>query len=116
MFTCEETRMGPRKILSVGIELASTEVQYCDFKSDMSLLDWDIVLFKPSIEGYLSHADVYQGKPSLSDDSSFRLKERCDHWRREIKDAVDGGKTIVVFLSELQEIFVDTGERRYSGT
>lgn len=109
--------MTAKKLLSVGFELASDDVQYCDFQEDISLLDWDIVLFKPVIGSYFSYtADYYQGKPSLSDSSSFHLKEQCDHWRREIKDAFDSGKTVIVFLSELQEVYVDTGERRHSGT
>lgn len=108
--------MAAKRILTVGFELASSDVQYADFNSDTSLLDWDIVLFKPVIDGYLSNSDFYQGKPSLSDYSSFQLKERCEHWHREIKDAVESGKTVVVFLCELQEVHVDTGQRRYSGT
>ena len=109
--------MAAKKILSVGFELASGDVTYSDFEADISLLDWDIVLFKPVIGSYLSYSsDYYQGKPSLSDSASFRLKEQCDHWCREIKDAFDSGKTVIVFLSELQEVYVDTGERRYSGT
>lgn len=35
--------MTAKKLLSVGISLASDNVQYCDFQSDTSLLDWDIV-------------------------------------------------------------------------
>lgn len=109
--------MTAKKILSVGFELASADVTYSGFEERISLLDWDIVLFKPVIGSYLTYSrDYYQGKPSLSDSASFRLKEQCDHWRREIKDAFDSGKTVIVFLSELQEVYVDTGERRYSGT
>jgi len=77
--------MAKKKILSVGAELAVDDVEYCDFDSDASLLDWDIVLFKPVINEFTSYADHYQGKPSLSDSSSFSLKERSEHWRREIK-------------------------------
>ncbi len=108
--------MGHQKILSIGFQLASSDVQYCAFTSDTSLLDWDIILFRPDIARYLAGAGNYQGKPSLSESESFRLKERCEHWRREIKEAVDGGKTVVVFLSDLQEVFIDTGERQHSGT
>jgi hypothetical protein len=109
--------MSANKIISVGFELASDDVKYSNFMADISLLDWDIVLFKPIIDDYLAYAlEDYQGKPSLSDSSSFRLKEQCDHWCREIKDAFNSGKTVIVFLSELQEVYVDTGERRYSGT
>ncbi len=108
--------MSKKKITSVGFELASEDIKYKEFDSDESLLDWDIVLFKPSIDEFISYAETYQGKPSLSDSSSFRLKERTEHWRREIKDSMNNGKTVIVFLSDLEEIFIDTGERTYSGT
>ncbi|PIR15418.1 MAG: hypothetical protein COV48_14475, partial [Elusimicrobia bacterium CG11_big_fil_rev_8_21_14_0_20_64_6] len=111
--------MAAKKVLSVGFELASVDVKYCDFKADISLLDWDIVLFRPAIDidDYFAYSsDYYKGKPSLSDSFSFQLKERCDHWRREIKEAFNSGKTVIIFLSELQEVYIDTGERRYSGT
>lgn len=62
------------------------------------------------------YADYYQGKPSLSDGRSVELKECCEHWRREIKEAVATGKTVIVYLSTLQEVYVDTGKRSYSGT
>lgn len=108
--------MTARKILTVGLELASSDSQYASFRSKMSLLDWDIVLFKPLIDDCIDYSDRYQGKPSLSDSSSFDLKECCEHWRREIKQAVETGKTVVVFLPPLHEVYIDTGERSYSGT
>jgi hypothetical protein len=108
--------MSTKKILTVGLELASSDTQYASFKSKMSLLDWDIVLFKPEISDFLSYAEYYQGKPSLSDSSTFQLKECCEHWRREIKQAVEAGKTVVIYLSKLSEVYVDTGQRTYSGT
>lgn len=108
--------MAKKKIISVEAELASNEVEYCKFDSDTSLLDWDIILFKPEIYGLANYSDHYQGKPSLYDSSSFRLKERSEHWRREIKDAVESGKTVIVFLTDLYEVFIDTGRREYSGT
>lgn len=109
--------MSARKILTVGLELASSDSQYANFRSKMSLLDWDIVLFKPLIEEFISgYGDDYQGKPCLSDSSSFHLKECCEHWRREIKQAVETGKIVVVFLPALDEVYIDTGQRSFSGT
>jgi len=105
-----------KKILFVGVKLAIDHIQYCNFDSDTSLLDWDVILFKPSIDDFYGHRDYYQGKLSLSDANSFRLKERSEHWRREIKDAVESGKTVIVFLADLDEVFIDTGGREYSGT
>jgi hypothetical protein len=109
--------MSKRKIITVGLELASPDTEYASFRSNISLLDWDIVLFKPQIEDFISiYPEYFQGKPSLGDRESFRLRECCEHWRREIKQAVEANKTVIVFLPTLREVYIDTGERSYSGT
>lgn len=108
--------MSKKKILSVGFELASKDVEECNFDSNTSLLDWDIVMFRPEISQYLEYAAQFQGKFSLPDSSSFRLKERSEHWRREIRDAYQGGKTVVIYLPNLLQVYVDSGNRTYSGT
>lgn len=108
--------MSKKRVLTIGLELASPDTQHANFNSKTSLLDWDIVLFKPEIGEFYSYGDYFQGKPSLGDSSSFQLKECCEHWRREIKQAVEAGKTVIVYLPELEEVFVDTGQRSYSGT
>lgn len=106
-----------KKILTIGLQLASDQVEALEFTSKASLLDWDIVLFRPDISGYNSYGtDFYQGRPSLNDSASFMLKVACEHWRREIRQAVDAGKTVITYLSPLQEVYIDTGERKYSGT
>lgn len=105
-----------KKILTIGFELASNEAHYEAFSSKTSLLDWDVVLFRPLISEFIDYRYTYQGKPSLNDTSSFQLKEYCEHWRREIKQAVEAGKTVLTFLAPVQEVYIDTGERQYSGT
>lgn len=81
-----------KKILTVGLELASDDVAHEEFTSRASLLDWDIIIFKPLIGEFITYDDQYKGRPSLSDSRSFQLKEACEHWRREIKQAVESGK------------------------
>ncbi|MHB8119189.1 MAG: hypothetical protein ACYDHX_10750 [Methanothrix sp.] len=108
--------MSAKRILTIGFELASPDTQYESFRSKTSLLDWDIVLFKPEIGDFASYSEYFQGKPSLSDSASFQLKESCEHWRREINQAFETGKTVIVFLPSFEEVYVDTGERSYSGT
>lgn len=106
-----------KSILTVGFQLASPDVKHERFRSRASLLDWDIVIFKPLISEFFGgYVSQYQGKPSLDDSLSFQLKEACEHWRREIKQAVEAGKTIVIYLPEVKEIYIDTGQREYSGT
>ena len=97
--------------------MATDTVEHVDFTSKVSLLDWDIVLFRPVLDDFVSiHTDYYQGKRCLSDSASFHLKECSERWRREIKQAVDHGKVVIVFLPDLSEVYIDTGERSYSGT
>lgn len=107
----------PKTILTVGFALASEVAHYERLDSRVSLLDWDIILFKPGIPELWEYgAKEYQGKSSLNDSSSFALKEASEHWRREIKQALEVGKTVIVFLTPLEEVFVATGEIQYSGT
>lgn len=108
--------MTKKRILTVGFELAADEAEYEDFDSKISLLDWDIILFRPEIASFISYGDSYKGRPCLSDRISFQVKDCCEHWRREIKQAIASDKTVIVFLSPHEEVFIDTGDRRYSGT
>ena len=110
------SRMGKKTIASVDCEIPGGLSEFLPFDSRASLLDWDIVLFHPSITGYAFSHDSYRGRPSLDDGRSFRLQETVSHWRRELSDAVRAGKTVFLFLPELQEVFIDTGRRQYSGT
>ena len=108
--------MAKKKILTIGFSLCDEDTESCDFNSDLSLLDWDIILFKPDISDFVSYVDTYKGKPCLSDDRSFQLKEQAEHWRREIRAAVESGKLVIVYLSDLNEISIATGEKRFSGS
>jgi len=108
--------MSEKKIVSIGCEIPGGYSKYIDIDSDVSLFDYDIVLFSPRIRSIAYSFESYQGKPSLSDSSSFQLKSRLAHWQREIRDAIHSGKTVIILLSELYEVYVDTGQRQYSGT
>ncbi len=106
-----------KAILTVGFALASDDTHHEGFRSKVSLLDWDIVIFRPLFHDFWdSYVDHYKGKPSLDDSASFQLKECCEHWRREIKQATEAGKTVIVFLPQVQDIYIATGERQFSGT
>jgi hypothetical protein len=106
-----------KTILTVGMQLAGDAVRYEPFSSSASLLDWDIILFRPAIPDVWRYgAEAYQGKTCFDDESSFALKEATEHWRREISQAIESGKTVVVFLAPPDEVFVATGEQRYEGS
>lgn len=108
--------MAPRKVVAVGLGLNSEAVDQIEFNSKHTLLDWDVVIFVPNINAMLQYRETYQGKLSLDENNSFNLRERCEHWRSEIKLALDAGRTVICYLDELKEVFVDTGKREYSGT
>lgn len=108
--------MTAKRILTIRLNLAAPEATHAEFDSKTSLLEWDIVLFKPSISEFTSYGDFFQGKGSLSDSLSFQLRECCAHWKREIKQSVEAGETVIVHLPGLDEVYVDSGRREYSGT
>jgi len=107
--------MSERKIFSVGYPFPGGIAEQIPYDSDRSLLDADIVVFEPTIE-YYSADEWYQGKPSLSEHSSFAVRQHSVHWHSELKAAVECGKTILLFLAKPEVVFVDTGQRQYSGT
>ncbi len=105
-----------KKIITIGASLPYDEIEFVPLYSQNSLLDYDISVFSPDISLFISYHQDYLGKPCLNDTDSFRLKEHISHWRREILEAVRAGKTVFIFLTELQEIYVATGEKSFSGT
>lgn len=111
--------MAKKRIVSVGFELANDEVTTIDFRSNASLLDWDVILFREDVLHFLYsgyESDSYQGKPSLTESKSFQLREAVQHWHREISEAVNCGKTVFYFLEQYRDFYIDTGKREYSGT
>src|SRR5881396_3345908 len=106
----------PKSIISVEFEIPGHSDKYAPFSTDQSLLDFDIIVFQPDVSDYVPWSEQYQGKPLLKDNGAFRLREQASRWRQELRNAFDHGKTIVVFMSDLLEVFLDTGQRQYSGT
>jgi len=107
-----------RKILSVGVSIPGDDDEYVDIDSDRSLLDADIILFRPGISRSYHEPGQksYQGKPTLGTSGSFKAVEHARHWRAELATAVEHGKTVVVFLAQPEEAYVYTGKKEHSGT
>lgn len=107
--------MPGEKILSVGINFEVDNCKYVSFDSSMSLSEWEIVVFFPDISYYYEFTDnTFQGKPALAESFYSTIKEQLEHWKREILRAFNSNKTIIIVLNELQEIYVDSGERKYA--
>ena len=106
-----------KNVITVGCEIPGGFGEHVSIDSQASLLDADIVLFHPTIDSfYWGQPRRYQGKPSLSEDSSFRVQKAVEHWRRELLDFLGAGRTVFIVLADLREVYVETGERQYSGT
>jgi hypothetical protein len=107
--------MAERNILTVGYEIPGFSDRYLSFSSDRSLLDADVILFMPTLNDFYS-ATYYQGKRRIADDHSPKAVEHCRRWKQELSEAVKAGKTVIVFLSPLEEVYVHLGATQVSGT
>ena len=99
--------------------MAIDDVQSAAFNQKVSLLDWDIILFRPEITQLIKYeydSSEYRGKHCLNERKSFQLREACAHWRREITQATDAGKLVIVFLNAPEQVYVATGSTSTSGT
>ena len=106
-----------KKIISIGFEMPGySDDMYKPYTSSQSLLDADIIVFRPDFSNYHSKKENYQGKQSFDQNCSSSIMEDTRHWHSEISTALNEGKTVFVFMNQYEEIFVDTGEREYSGT
>lgn len=102
--------MATKTIFTVGFELPTSDIfQYKSFHSNASLLDADIVLFEPNLSYKLNYPSQYNGKPNLSDESSTKCAYSMKHWQEELKLAFDSGKTIFVFLTTPEDVFMHDG-------
>jgi len=103
-------------VLSVGFLFPGGFTEFVPLNSRRSLLDADVIIFRPSIGPFNDVQSQFQGKPSLYDSASFELKNAASHWRQQIQMAVNAGKNVFVLFPKLEEVWVDSGERTYSGT
>lgn len=101
--------MAAKTIFTVGFQLHTKDIfQYQSFHSNDSLLDADIILFEPNLFYELNYPSHYNGKPSLSDESSVKCANSIKHWNTDIKNAYENGKTIFVFLTIPEDVFINT--------
>ena len=107
--------MAKYRFFTVGIDLPGDDFEYINFNSDRTLLDADIILFEPTL-GYHDTSGSYNGRPLLTEQSSFATKQQLDHWHSEILAAVQTGKVVIVYLAKPIEYYRHTGEKKFSGT
>lgn len=107
----------PERIISVGVQIPGGKIEYARLSERISLLDWDIAILTTDMSNSFYYgSETYNGKVCLSDDASFKYSEAQIYWKKEISEAVNNGKSVVVFLEDFDEIYIATGQRTYSGT
>ena len=107
--------MAKYRFFTVGFDLPGDDFEYIDFNSDRTLLDADVILFEPTL-GHYDTSGSYNGRPLLTEHSSFNTKQQLDHWRSEIVAAVQADKLVIVYLAKPIEYYRHTGQKQFSGT
>lgn len=108
-----------KSIATIGYQIPGNSNLSLDFSSRKSLMDYDIILFSPTLPYYersLVDNGYFQGKVCYGESGSFKLMSDLEHWKKELTNALYAGKTVFFLLSKKEEFFVDTGQRTYSGT
>lgn len=89
------------------------------FSSDASVFDYDVVVWDPaaSFRTYMSgYEGLYQNLPSLSDNQSVQISSDARRRRAEFVEFINTGRVVVAIVRPPRQCYIDTGERRYSGT
>ena len=109
------TTYSMKEILTIGFDIPGYAEQLVSFGDDRSILDADIVLIDPHLYDF-TLSDEYQGTPLMSQRDSARYRKATDHWRAEIRTALEHGQTLFCFLTAYKEFCVYTGTQELSGT
>ena len=108
-----------KDIVSVGYYLPSDKDDFIELKSNESLSDADLVIFCPNFDNArfsYGHNSSYRGKTSYNLDDSSRIVESAKHWNRELEAYLQSGRNLYILLCPKYEFYIDTGQRRTSGT
>ncbi len=84
--------MATKHIVSVGYGYPSETVETLNFYSNQSLLDFDIIIFRPGFYTYSSKDKINE------------IQHSNKHWESELQIAFDAGKTIIIYLSPPEEV------------
>ncbi|MDP3658680.1 hypothetical protein [Phenylobacterium sp.] len=93
-----------KTIACINIEIPTIKNEL-EYNSERSLLDYDIIIFNPTLPWY-DRIDFSAGGSCISVEGTAQFRRSTSHWSRELSDALDTGKTIFVVLSDYKKDLV----------
>jgi hypothetical protein len=93
-----------------------------NFSGDISVFDYDVVIWDPHkglgryIADVYPYPATYRGLPSLGDDASVRIEADVERRRKEFAEFIAMGRVLVMIVRPPMRCYIDTGKREYSGT
>jgi hypothetical protein len=105
----------PKQMVAVSYEVPGPDLESLPFKSNGSILDADIVIFCPTLQDYETD-EPYAGQPLISDSDSDQLRQHTLHWKSELTLTLEHGKTVFLFLEEIADCHMHTGQRNISSS
>lgn len=107
------------RLLSLDYEPVFTDAVLAGFDSDESVFDFDAAIWDPAetLSEYIKwNSSMYQGRPLLSGSLSVQVIEDVKRRKREFVEYINSGRTLVAMARPPQTCYVDSGQRKYSGT
>lgn len=106
------------RLLFLDSELHSRGATKASFQGDISVFDFDAVIWDPeeTFRRYTETASQYQGLPSPSENRSVQMRADSTRRRQEFLEFLEAGRSMVVFVRPPLTCYLDTGKRSYSGT
>jgi len=107
------------RIISVGQYIDHNNISNELFRSPVSFIDFDLLIWNPSHlfnEYDTDYQTKHQGYRSISDDDSPKLLDDIIRRRNEIAEMVNLGRTVIVILPPPDKCYYATGQKDFSGT
>jgi len=108
------------RIGSIGCDFENKDISHVLFRSTMSLLDYDLVLWDPSFlfDDYSadSRYPTYGGYKCLSNDESIRFADELKRRKTELDDLLENGRPLVIFVPTPTSLYRWNGQTTYSGS
>lgn len=107
------------KIISVGISIDHKNVSNEQFRSPISFLDFDMLIWDPSRMFYeyeSAYPSIYMGCRNLNDNDSSIILGDISRRKNEITEILKLGRIVVLILPSPDKCYYATGQKTYSGT